>query len=173
MKQYRANRRPGNRPMTQDQRLRVFDSKELVCVACAMWAATGGMPNDHIMLGCEYNHAKSGNIRIGHDAGYGLCQWHHQRHPLTGWSARAMRAHFGPSLMDGSALFHATYGTDDDLIALQNAILSAVHDGPAQEETSQAPKGMPQEDASQAPRGITQEEASQVPADDSRWSEPP
>jgi hypothetical protein len=34
-----------------------------------------------------------------------------------------MREHFGPSLMDGSRLFHATYGSDDELIALQSEIL--------------------------------------------------
>ena len=34
-----------------------------------------------------------------------------------------MRAHFGPSLMDGSRLFHDTYGSDDELIALQTDIL--------------------------------------------------
>lgn len=125
--QYRKDRRPGNRPMTLQQRLRVFDSKELVCVPCSVWASLGNMPVSSIAIGCEYNHAKSGNIRIGHDDGFSACQWHHKAYPLQGWSARRMREYFGPSLMDGSDLFHKTYGTDAELIELQNAILARVH----------------------------------------------
>lgn len=125
--QYRKNRRPGNRPMTLDQRLRVFDCKELVCIPCSVWASLGYMPFTSIAIGCEYNHAKSGNIRIGHDDGFSACQWHHKGYPLQGWSARRMRAYFGPSPMDGSDLFLKTYGADAELIELQNAILAMVH----------------------------------------------
>lgn len=126
---FRKHRRPGNRPMTLDQRLRVFDAKELACVACSVWAGAGQMPDGHIETACEYNHAKSGNIRIGHEAGFALCQWHHRGVPRQMWGAKRTRAHYGPSLMDGSDLFHRTYGSDEELIALQNAILAAVHGG--------------------------------------------
>ena len=157
---FRKNRRPGNRPMTMAERLRVFDCKELVCIPCSVWAGSGAMPHDHIMLANEYDHSKSGNIRRGHEFGFASCQWHHRRIPLQGWSTRRMRAHFGPSLLDGSALFHDTYGSDDALIALQNAILSAV-------------TGVPQEDAAPARAGIPQEEATQVPPDEATWVESP
>lgn len=162
MRPYRANRRPGNRPMTLPQRLRVFDSKELVCVACAVWAGTGAMPTDHIQIGCEYNHIKVGNLRVSHDDGYALCQWHHKAVPLQLWGAKKMRAHYGPSLLDGSALFHATYGTDQQLIELQNAILASVH-GPA---------SAPEDESQAKPKVLPQEEASQVRPDDGQWSEP-
>lgn len=143
---YRKDRRPGNRPMTLDQRLRVFDCKELVCVACAVWAGQGHMPEKSIQMGCEYNHTKSGNIRVGHEAGYALCQWHHKGMPLQLWGTKRTRAHYGPSLLDGSALFHKTYGSDEELIELQNAILAAVHgeaNDPAKEQVSRETHEIP------------------------------
>lgn len=88
------------------------------CVACHVlgyqWAQSG--QND-------FHHMKSGNIRRGHMFGVGLCIWHHRGHPVDGWDAGRTRGWLGPSLMDGSRLFHLTYGSDDDLIALQRELI--------------------------------------------------
>lgn len=83
------------------------------------------MPESHVMQGGDYDHKKSGNIRRGHAFGFCACKWHHLGHPGEGWLADQMRLHFGPSLMDGSRLFHDTYGSDDELIELQTEILTS------------------------------------------------
>ena len=123
MKQFRKNRRPGNRPMTGEESARVEAAKEGPCMACIVWAMNGGMSLIDVIYGCDYNHAKSGNIRRGHACGYALCAWHHRQQPWGYFSVSATRAHFGPSLMDGSRLFHDTYGSDDFLIEKQTAEL--------------------------------------------------
>lgn len=90
---------------------------------CLVWAELGNMPMADVATLCEYDHSKSGNIRRGHDKGFASCLWHHRGRVEDGWSHQRMRAHFGPSLMDGSRLFANTYGTDDELIAKQTAWL--------------------------------------------------
>lgn len=126
MKPFRRKRRPGNRKPTADQATRMHDAKwEGYCIPCLVWARAGNMPMDHVAKVCQYDHSKSGNIRRGHDKGFASCLWHHQgrlEQPER-WTHSRMRAHFGPSLMDGSRLFHDTYGSDDELIALQTDIL--------------------------------------------------
>lgn len=122
MKPFRRNRRPGNRPMTPEQRERICEAKIFRCIPCHVWAAAGNMPEEHVATCSAWNHTKSGNIRRGHDHGYAGCDWHHQRILPDGWTFERMTKHFGPSLMDGSKLFARTYGTDDELIALQHRL---------------------------------------------------
>lgn len=123
MRRFRKHRRPGNRPMTPTEAARVVEAKTTACIPCLVWARMGRMPMAHVATCCGYDHSKSGNIRRGHDKGFGSCNWHHQALVDDGWTHAAMREHFGPSLMDGSRLFHDTYGSDDELIALQDEIL--------------------------------------------------
>lgn len=84
----------------------------------------GNMPREDCATCCEYDHKKSGNIRRGHRFGYAACMWHHRGRVGDGWNHAHMRRHFGPSLMDGSRLFRDTYGSDDELIALQDEVLA-------------------------------------------------
>lgn len=123
MRAFRKHRRPGNRPMTAAEATRVTEAKFLACIPCLVWARSGRMPMEHVASCCQYDHSKSGNIRRGHDKGFASCDWHHQRRIGDGWTFQRMREHFGPSLLDGSRLFHDTYGSDDDLIALQDELL--------------------------------------------------
>lgn len=102
---------------TQAEAVRIVAAKEGPCMACLARALRGDMDWSFIVHGCDYNHTKSGNIRRGHMAGFALCKWHHQRHPV--WSFEHTTKVYGPSLLDGSRLFHETYGSDDELIALQ------------------------------------------------------
>jgi hypothetical protein len=81
------------------------------------------MPEEDIADGGDYDHKKSGNVRRGHKFGFCGCGWHHRGLVGDGWTRPQMRAHFGPSLTDGSALFARTYGTDDELIQLQTDLL--------------------------------------------------
>lgn len=85
------------------------------CVACHMVGEYSSP--------CDFHHMKSGNIRRGHMFGVGLCRWHHMRHPPEGFTHKSAAEFFGPSLMDGSRKFHLTYGSDDDLIALQRELI--------------------------------------------------
>ena len=109
--------------MTTAEAARVDEAKFLVCIPCLVWATNGMMSLEDVATCCEYDHSKSGNIRRGHDKGFASCQWHHRRIVSDGWSFVSMTDHFGPSLMDGSRLFHDTYGSDDELIEIQNLAL--------------------------------------------------
>lgn len=114
MKRGRSTGKP-----TKAEADRIVQSKEGPCMACLVRATAGLMSLDDIVFGCDYNHAKSGNIRRGHAFGYALCTWHHRRHPIGFWNIAGTTEKYGPSLMDGSRLFHQTYGSDDQLIELQ------------------------------------------------------
>ena len=124
----RKDPRPGNRPMTDEQRARAQGAKTL-CIPCLVWAMAGRMPVEHVARCCDYNHTKSGNIREGHERGYGCCGWHHRALVPDGWTHESMRAEFGPSLMDGSRLFERTYGAKDELIEIQNYVLANLPEG--------------------------------------------
>lgn len=124
MRSFRKKRRPGNRPMTAEESVRVEQAKfDHCCIPCLVWARKGNMPLSDVARVCQYDHKKSGNIRRGHKKGFASCDWHHQRLVTDGWNHAHMRRHFGPSLMDGSRLFRETYGSDDELIALQDELL--------------------------------------------------
>lgn len=124
MKAFRRKRRPGNRAMTKVEVSRVLTAKECMCVACYVRAQEGLMPSEYIAVVSDYNHTKSGNIRRGHGKGYALCLWHHKRQiEVDGWTFAQMTEVFGVSLLDGSRLFHEAYGSDDDLILLQDQLL--------------------------------------------------
>lgn len=127
LRQFRKKKRPGNRVPTKDEAARIVESKFGPCIPCLVWALAGGMPIEHVPMGVSYDHKKSGNIRRGHGFGYGACAWHHygnQVAPPQGWTVESMRTHYGPSLLDGSRVFHATYGSDDELIDLQSRVLA-------------------------------------------------
>jgi hypothetical protein len=95
------------------------------CVACSIREKSEDCPPFFVpFMGCDFHHFKSGNVRIGHLWGVGLCAWHHRGIGIEGWTPAAMRRHFGPSLMDGSQTFHKAYGYDPDLLEAQDAILA-------------------------------------------------
>lgn len=91
-------------------------------MACHVWFSGSGRRCDHD--GCDYHHTKSGNIRRGHDKGFALCIWHHRGMHPEHYRAKEMRAHYGPSLMDGGKAFREAYGDDDSLIELQTKLIS-------------------------------------------------
>lgn len=85
------------------------------CVAC--WK------RGIVTIGCDAHHLLSGGRRIGHEASVALCAWHHRSIPFDGETPPRMRMLYGPSLMDGSKAFRAAYGTDAELLALQEQML--------------------------------------------------
>lgn len=89
-----------------------------ICVACYQIGIVGEQYVD-------IHHLISGNKRRGHLFTVGLCKWHHLRYPIQDMSANETRKLLGPSLADGSKPFRAKFGTDDELLELQNRLLNA------------------------------------------------
>lgn len=97
--------------------------KEGLCVACWVRSKQPDRPWQFFpVTGCDFHHFKSGNVRRGHLFGVGLCGWHHRSLLHFGCTNNEMRETFGPSLMDGSRLFHDFYGSDDELLAVQHEL---------------------------------------------------
>ena len=71
----------------------------------------------------EVHHLLSGGRRIGHMATVGLCVWSHRAVLFWGHTHAEMRDHYGPSLAEGSKPFHAEFGPDHELLAIQNGYL--------------------------------------------------
>lgn len=109
---------------TAAEAARIVACKEGLCVACVIWGEMPGVPwNFMVHPGCDYHHLLSGGRRRGHMFGVGLCGWHHRGLVGFGCTHEEMRAHYGPSLAEGSKPFHATFGSDDQLIARQDQML--------------------------------------------------
>jgi len=109
-------------PPTNEEAARIELAKTGPCMACLALQMQGLLEPVLVVYGCDYNHAKSGNVRRGHMCGYALCKWHHMRYPMEGNTFGTMRQIYGPSLLDGSRTFHETYGSDDELIDQQTYI---------------------------------------------------
>ncbi|MGC1550820.1 MAG: Ref family recombination enhancement nuclease [Rhodanobacter sp.] len=79
-------------------------------------------------MNIEIHHLLSGGRRIGHDASIALCHWHHQakRFPSTTSGYTDQAKHYGPSLEREPRRFHEVYGTDDELLDFQEALLAQV-----------------------------------------------
>lgn len=105
----------GGKSITAAQRERFAQIKTGRCVACWVKGIT--------TIGCDAHHLLSGGRRIGHEASVALCAWHHRGHPFDGETPPRMRMLYGPSLMDGSKTFRNHYGTDDELLALQERMI--------------------------------------------------
>lgn len=118
MRAYRKSRRPGNRARTQEEQARFDAIKAGNCMACmqrGIDVSGQGLVQVH--------HLLSGSRRIGHMATVGLCYWHHQAGLYWGMTHEEMRDHYGPSLAEGSRPFHAEFGSDAELLEMQNGIL--------------------------------------------------
>lgn len=75
----------------------------------------------------EIHHLLSGNKRIGHMATVSLCPWHHRGSLVAGDNVADILIGLvsrGPSLAHGSKPFHAEFGSDSELLALQNEMLN-------------------------------------------------
>lgn len=110
---------------TNAQAWRLVTIKKLGCICCMlnmqMWMPVPSRG------ACEAHHLLSGGLRRGHDFTIGLCAWHHRAVPIMQPPIGVtMGVHiYGPTVATGSKPFHAMYGTDDELLAFQNALLDA------------------------------------------------
>ena len=107
----------GNRNKAEQAR---FDAmkEQGVCIACLLRGTQPDYPQ-HI----EIHHLLSGNRRIGHMATVSLCSYHHRAVPPFGWGDKEAFEALGPSLAKGSKPFRTEFGTDAEMLELQNNIL--------------------------------------------------
>lgn len=113
------------------------------CIPCLVGVSIGIIEPQHAVRGghdfdgmqldsVQYQHCKSGNMRRGHLSGFGCCLWHHmgtqQLHALGMTKGEAF-ARWGPSLHDQARAFHATFGSDDELIEAQALVLQQTATG--------------------------------------------
>jgi len=87
-----------------------------ICLACYQH---GYKQPAHV----EIHHLLSGNKRRGHGFTVGLCVWHHRGLPPCGWDSAQAEYELGPSLARGSKPFRAMFGTDDELLSIQNEMI--------------------------------------------------
>jgi hypothetical protein len=117
LRQGRSTRTP-----TKAEAKRLHEVTHRECIACTLnrgWSLAPAYAG-----GCDAHHLLSGGRRRGHDATIGLCPWHHRGvRPSDCPSDAVARDLYGPSLAHESKAFHATYGSDDELLALQNKML--------------------------------------------------
>lgn len=104
--------------MNKGDRKHILAVKEGPCVACIQ----RNIYNDP----CEAHHLKDGDRRRGHRFTLGLCSWHHRGEPGNMTTKEATEV-LGPSLAKGSRPFHAEFGSDDDLLEIQGAILDKLN----------------------------------------------
>ena len=94
--------------------------KRLGCLCCLRL----GLAHDEDGPMVEAHHLLSGGIRRGHSFTVGLCAWHHRgRLTVAGWTLGMHREFLGPSLAEGSVPFHDRWGSDEDLLEQQEALL--------------------------------------------------
>lgn len=104
---------------------RLVTVKALGCVACRLNRQMG-LATAYFGA-AEAHHLLSGGRRRGHLATIGLCPWHHRAAPpYPGMGEREAIERFGPSVATGSKPFHAVYGSDDELLEFQDALLALV-----------------------------------------------
>lgn len=103
---------------TKAECARMGTIKRMQCLACRI-NGERGMPSAYIE-GCDAHHLLSGGRRIGHAATIALCPWHHRGvKPYDGMTDAQATEYFGPSLAHGSKPFREAYGTDGELLAMQ------------------------------------------------------
>ena len=85
-----------------------------------------GFPNGH----CTIQHVVDGRRRLGHMFTYGASQWHHQGFTRDHMTQAEMTEHFGPSLALNPRQYHDEFGSEQQLVALQNRVIEVFHDDP-------------------------------------------
>lgn len=105
---------------TIPQRRRFDSIAWLGCVACLL--------DYRFNEPCQIHHGlKSGrrpNGQAAHWYTVGLCPWHHQGIANRDIPVGKCREIFGPSLAKEKKAFIERYGTDSELVALQNKLLA-------------------------------------------------
>ena len=105
--------------LTEKHKKRLFFIREIGCVACILRFGVASPGGD----GHHAEDEASGRA-YSHDAMICLCPWHHVAKVPPGFNRRSAESHFGPSRHGHAVLFVATFGTDQQLLEKQNALLA-------------------------------------------------
>lgn len=89
--------------------------QEIGCIA-SLLDGVPGVPG-------EIHHLLSGGRRISHDHTVCLSPWHHRGILPDGRKAAEYMAVHGPSLAHHPRLFRSAYGDEEELLAIQDALL--------------------------------------------------
>lgn len=121
----RASGKRKAKPANTAQRRRWDVMRELGCIACHMNMEVHEAGYFGCPMNVEMHHLLSGGRRIGHDATIALCHWHHQakRFPEGVESYAGWVDFYGPSLERSPRWFHDLYGSDGELLAMQNELI--------------------------------------------------
>lgn len=117
------SRHSTGKPTTAEAQ-RIYALAHSRCLACTMnKTALGNQLWIAPFEGSDVHHLLSGGTRRGHSDTVALCPWHHRGVAPNGLSVANATAFYGPSLARNPRGFHEFYGTDADLLALQNRML--------------------------------------------------
>ncbi len=103
---------------TKSEAERMDRVKNGPCLACQIWGKSTKMT-------VEVHHQTKHGRTLGHAFTVGLCHFHHQAKLLPrGFDSRkAAAAEFGPSYADGREPWEKEFGTDEELLTMQNLLL--------------------------------------------------
>ncbi len=110
---------------TKAQRERMERIKWIGCVPCLL----ARMPDSQ----CDVHHVLAGGIgsdRMGHDFTYGNCPWHHKGDCWNRQTPFVMENLLGPSMAREPRLYREAYGTELELIKMQDFLLEAYEHEP-------------------------------------------
>lgn len=105
------------RPSRDDQRCDAL--REIGCIACLDSLGVHVAAEIHHLVDKGYRKHSGGNT-----ATIPLCAWHHRGEPLMDTSTGYMRAMRGPSMYFEAREFTRIYGTQRELLAKVNEMLS-------------------------------------------------
>lgn len=95
-----------------------FDSiQERGCVPCFLESCLQG--RKWVPEPCDIHHSDGQE----HMQTYGNCPWHHRGIRKNELDMLEMQNIFGPSMARNPARYRARYGTEPDLVAIQNTML--------------------------------------------------
>jgi hypothetical protein len=102
--------------------LRDFAIREIGCLACHL-SGYRPMPTakHHLLVGAKHGNGK----RRGEKATIGLCDYHHQGKHVVGsvFARNCITSGYGPSLADEPRAFRQRFGSDEELLELQNKLI--------------------------------------------------
>jgi len=112
----------GGKPRNKAEQERFDAMTNIACLACQQLGLTTSDIEGVTVLPTRH-HLLSGGRRIGHMATVCLCRWHHLGDLIFGCTTSEMTETYGPSLAKGSVPFHRRFGTDAELLTIQNDLL--------------------------------------------------
>jgi len=106
-----------SKPATKAQKRRFRLIKEIGCIPCRK--------EGRLEVPCDVHHILDGGRRMGHDHTYGVCPWHHKGEAPAGLPATdEVTFFYGPSMARNQRLYREVYGTEAEILRIQNRLLA-------------------------------------------------